>query len=389
MEASGGIRGRKRVSLPSPGQDEVVDLTVQLLVARCGVVFRRGFRLKAIGQRLYVQLSGLKVPLYLPFDADPADVQARAMALDAFLQEHPNGFSTEAWRDTCALERVSKGKKLPRARTRLELDEVLEKWRRLKLAEGVTPRTIERSYLMYFRRLNPRNPLSEESLLGAIERTPPRSATRRRLVASLRRLCVLCGGEWNATLLDPLQCSGQPMEHRPQPYFSDEEIEAILAPGSRITGSWRRVITLLAVYGLRPWEAWVAEPCQQRPDCVWVATGKINRHGVTKPRQVPPFHLEWRERFDVPGLWEVPLPRLNQRARAGARVNQSLRRAGVVPPDGPTAYGFRHAYARRLHSPRYRVTDAHAALFMGHTVAVHYKAYRDWLGGESPIDLYQ
>jgi hypothetical protein len=34
------------------------------------------------------------------------------------------------------------------------------------------------------------------------------------------------------------------------------------------------------------------------------------------------------------------------------------------------------------------VTDAHAALFMGHTVAAHHKAYRSWLGGEDPIGIY-
>lgn len=389
MEASGGIRGRKRVSLPSAGATEVVDLTVQLLVARCGAVFRRGFRLRAIGQRLYVQLSGLKVPLYLPFDADPAEVQARAMALDAFRADHPHGFSSEAWQEACALDRVrKKGKKAPRASSRLGLEEVVEKWQRLKRAEGVAPDTIERHYLSHLRRLDPKDPLGEESLLQVIERTAPRSPTRRRVVAFLRRLCALCGAEWNSALLDPLQRSGQAVEHRDQAFFSDEAIEAMLALEGGLSSPWRRVIALLAVYGLRPWEAWVAEPCQQRPNCVWVGAGKTNRHGTTRPRQVPPFHPEWLERFGLPDLWEAPLPSLSDRSRAGARVNQQLRRAGLLSKGEATAYGFRHAYARRLHSPRYRVTDAHAALFMGHTVAAHHKAYRSWLGGEDPLDLY-
>lgn len=221
-----------------------------------------------------------------------------------------------------------------------------------------------------------------------IEQTDPRSPTRRRVVAFLRRLCGLCGVEWNSALLDPLQNSGRSVEHRPQAFFSDAEIEAILAPGTPLSPSWRRVVTLLAVYGLRPWEAWIAEPCKVRSGCAWVPAGKTNRHGTTPPRQVPPFHPEWVERFALVELWNRPLPALNDPSRAGSRVNQQLRRSGLVTADGQTSYGFRHAYARRLHSPRYRVTDAHGSLFMGHTVAAHHKAYRNWLGGEDPIGIY-
>ena len=388
MEAFGGNPGQKRVNLPSPADAEVVELTVKLLAARCGAAFGRGFRLKAIGQRLYVQVSGRKIPLHLHFEADPITVQMRATQLRDFLRERKDAFDSEAWRDACAVERVRRGKDGPARPARLSLDEVVERWRRLKAAEGISEDSFERHYLVHLRRLNPRRPLSEESLLSAIEQTAPRSPTRRRLVPFLRRLCSLCGAEWNAALLDPLQGSGRPVEHRQQAFFDDEEIEAMLRPGAPLSAAWRRVVTLLAVYGLRPWEAWVAEPCRERPYCVWVPTGKTNRHGTTRPRQVPPFHPEWAERFGVETLWDVPLPPLASPSRAGARVNQYLRRLGVIGGEGQTSYGFRHAYARRLHSPRHRVTDAHASLFMGHTVAAHHKAYRSWLGGEDPIAIY-
>lgn len=363
----------------------MVDLSVQLLAAKSGEIFGKGFRLKAIGQRLYVQLSGLKVPLYLNFDSTPMDVVNRGLELRAFLQERGGTFDTGPWREVCKDSRVKKGK--PKE-TRLGLDEVVAKWHRLKAAEGVGAATFERHYLVHLRRLDPRHPLSEDSLLGVIERTDPRSPTRRRVVAFLRRLCALCGVNWNKALLDPLQNAGRAVQHRPQAFFTDAEIEAMLAPGTALNPSWRRVVASLAIYGLRPWEAWVAEPCGKRPGCAWVGSGKTNRHGTTPPRQAPPFHPEWLEGFGMAALWLEPLPGLGELSRAGARVNQQLRRCGLVAASGATSYGFRHAYARRLHSPRYRVTDAHASLFMGHTVAAHHKAYRGWLGGEDPIGLY-
>lgn len=388
MEASGGKRGQKRVNLPSEGEADVVSLTVQLLAARCGAVFGRGFRLRAIGQRLYVQVSGRKIPLHLHYESDPITVQNRATELRVFLGSCGETFDSEAWRDVCAIERASQGKKGSSRRARLTLDGVIEEWSRLKAAEGVSEDTIRRHYLVHLWRLDPQNPLSRASLLRVIERTPPRSPTRRRLVAFLRRLCLTCGVAWDAQLLDPLQGSGQPLGRRQQAFFKDEEIEAMLRPGGPLRAPWRRVITLLAIYGLRPWEAWVAEPCRVRSSCVWVPTGKTNRQGTTRPRQVPPFHPEWVERFDMQAQWSAPLPALSKRIQAGLRVNQRLQRLGLVTREGQSSYGFRHAYARRLHSPRYRVTDAHAALFMGHTVAVHSRSYREWLGGEDPIGIY-
>jgi len=391
MEASRGIRGQKRVNLPLAEGKEVIDLTVGVLSARCAGTFGKGFRLKAIGRRLYVQMSGRKVPLFLDFDAGPVDVQERALALMRFRHEHGPGFDADDWRDVCAEQRARTGKgsksKGKPQKSRLTLDEAAGVWQRFKRAQGVSDDTIERHYFTHMRRLDPRQPFGDASLLQVIEQTNPKGPSRRRVVAFLRRLCELCGQPWNSALLDPLQNAGMAVSHRPQAFFSDEEIVAIL--GSGLNGSWQRVVTLLAVYGLRPWEAWIAEPSKGRPDCVWIPAGKTNRHGTTPPRQVPPFHPRWVEEFRLAQLWSKPLPALSSQSQAGARVNQHLRRHGLISGEGQTSYGFRHAYARRLHSPHYRVTDAHASLFMGHTVAAHHKAYRNWLGGDDPIDLYQ
>lgn len=385
MEASGGKSGQKRVNVPSAEPPDVVDLTVQLLTARCGAVFGKGFRLRAVGRRLYVQIAGLKVPLHLSFEVGPLQVQSRAMELRDFLGKRDGQFDSEAWRAVCAVSRVREGK--PK-KPRLDLVSVETKWRRVKQAEGVSESTYKRHYASYLRRLDPIHPLSEESLMAVIESTDPRSPSRRRVMAFLRRLCALCGAEWNTALFEPLKGAASRIQHRPQPFFSDEEIEALLTREPRLRASWRRVFASMAIYGLRPWEAWIAEPCKIRSSCAWIGIGKTHSRGTTKPRQVPPFHAEWLKTFDMEELWKAPLPPLRARERAGGACNEQLERLARGGSRSLSSYGFRHAYARRLHSPRYRVTDTHAALFMGHTVVVHNQIYRAWLGGEDPIDLY-
>lgn len=385
MRSSAAKSGQKRVNVPSPAALDVVDLTVQLLTAKCGAAFGKGFRLRAVGKRLYVQISGLRIPLHLGYEAEPIAVQARAMELRDFLEKRGGQFDSEEWRAACSVTRVRGGKpKEPR----LDLEAVSTKWRRLKLAEGISEVTMRNHYETYLRRLDPRHPLSEESMLRVIEGIDPRSPSRRRAMAFLRRLCALCGVEWNSVLFEPLRGAASKIQHRPQAYFSDQDIEAMLGPSGPFPSRWRRMFALMAIYGLRPWEAWIAEPCKVRPGCVWIGIGKTNSKGTTKPRQVPPFHVEWLEAFDMERLWGTPPPRLRSLSKAGSIATQTLRRAASAGFTMSTSYGFRHAYARRLHSPRYRVTDTHAALFMGHTVVVHNQIYRAWLGGEDPIDLY-
>jgi integrase len=386
MAASGGKRGQKRASLPLPEGQQIIDLSVELLAARCAGSFGKGFRLKAIGRRLYVQLAGRKVPLYLDFDADPADVQERALTLLRFRHARGSGFDADDWRDEVGVKRARTGKAPGSIKKPLTLEEVIATWQRFKTAQGVGSSSFNRHYLIYMKKLDPVHPLGDDSLLGVIECTDPRRYVRRRVVIFLRQLCQLCGYPWNSTLLDPLQNAGAAVLHRPQPFFSDGEIVRLL--DMELRPGWRRVVTLLAVYGLRPWEAWVAEPSMARADCVWIPSGKTNRYGTTPPRQVPPFHPEWVERFQMPLLWRHPLPALKNQSKAGVNLNVYLRRKGWMPAEGQTSYGFRHAYARRLHSPRYRVTDAHAAFFMGHTVAVHSRVYSDWLGDSDPIGIY-
>lgn len=377
-------RGQKRVNLPLAEGADVVDLTVQLISARSGTTFGPGFRLRAIGRKLYVQMSGRKVPLYLAFDSEPAVVQARALELGAFVQEHGSAFPSEAWREACSATRARKGKP---QKARLRLETVIDSLKRMKLAQGASERTFELHYLPKLRQLDPKDPLGAESLLRVIEATKPFTQVRRRTIAMLRQACLLSGVAWNDLALDSLGQNGKAGRRSSQPFFTDEQIELLLLR-TPLSPPWRRMLALMAIYGLRPWEAWVAEPCPHRSDCVWIPIGKKATGGTTRPRQVPPFHPEWVHRFGVAELQAVdppPIPSLSDAARV---TNRQIRSRLAMGRGSPSAYGFRHAYARRLHSARYRVTDTHAALFMGHSVKTHYDVYRDWIGGDDPIALY-
>lgn len=178
---------------------------------------------------------------------------------------------------------------------------------------------------------------------------------------------------------------GKQVRHREQPFFTDAEIETIV--GNTTNPSWRRVFALMAVYGLRPWQAWIAEPSGQYAKCARIPIGKKNSKGQNPPRDVPPFHPHWCEQFRIERLWSTPLPALNELSQAGHRSTKQLQRYGFCQEQSQAstrkaAYGFRHAYARRIHTEAYRVTDTHGALFMGYTTDNHNKQYRRWIDGQ-------
>lgn len=378
MAATGGLSHQKRE--PNGNQ-----LALEYLRGQCGSLFRRGFQLVAHRQQLYVRTAGTKIPLRLDVTASWQQVQERCALLQGVLAEGP--YRADTWS-----ERL--GDEAPR-RT-VSRAALVELWRRRKLAEGCTAKTFHDSYGRYLLRLDERQPLSEASLLRAIETLPASSSRRRRVVAFFRQVAQASGAPWNGALLDPLQLLGRTLPKREVPFIEDEEIEALI-DHVRAQGHAKmwRVLACLAIYGLRPWEAWVARRAPGREECLLIPVGKKNPSGTNKPRIVPPFHREWIELFDLEQALQQPLPNVSRGHNAGALICRYLnggvdRPARGIPTLGRcTSYAFRHAYARRMHSPKYRVTDTHGALFMGHTVTVHNNAYRQWIqGSEDPLAAY-
>lgn len=358
-------------------------LALAYIQSQCGGLFRRGFSLVAHREKLYVRTAGTKVPLYLDLSAPWQEVQRRA----AELKDQLNGreFCPEEWRlRICGPAR--RGGAMSR-------DELEKFWRERKRAEGIKDETWRTGYAPAMARLDPRKPLSTPSLMNAISQTEPGSRNRYRVVSFYRQMTRAAGQEWNSALLDPLQMAGHRLEKRPTPLFADEEIEEIVI-GAREAGfgHWWRPLALLAIYGLRPWEAWCAEPSEHHSGCVWIPVGKKNGHGCNPPREVPPFHPHWLELFDMKRAWKQELPVLGIRGgrpSPGGTLNSYLRRRGLQHGTSKTVYGFRNAYARRIHSPQYRVTDGDGAVFMGHTIMVHNVVYRRWVAGyDDPIARY-
>ncbi len=365
---------------PSRDPDQ---LALEYLRSQCGALFRRGFQLVSHRRQLYVRAAGTKIPLRLDLAAGWQQVQGRCAQLQELLAQ--GGYDARAWDETTL------GPGIQAKSRALDREQVITLWRRRKLAEGCSEETFRNNYETYLRRLDERQPLHQDSVLRVIESLPSTSPRRRRLVRTLRQVAAVAQVPWNGALLDPLEGARKSLPRREIPYFTDGEIEAIvLGFRQRNQGPWWRVTATLAIYGLRPWELWVAVP-DGRPGCLLVPQGKKNSSGVNPPRTVPPFHPEWLELFDLKAAMKYPLPRRHASCSAGGMITTHLNRSGLLGDTSRqrSSYGFRHAYAHRMHSPRYRATDAHGAVFMGHTVPVHNRAYRQWIRGlEDPLEAY-
>ena len=251
-----------------------------------------------------------------------------------------------------------------------------------KQALGTSPQTL-RKYEPAMRMLDQRNPLSEESLVRAISSTTPGTQHRRMVANYFKFACELHGVEWTPRLVR-LSQKGQRIKRKEQPFFTDEQLEA--QAQVKLLPHWQKIHRLLMIYGLRPWEAFIAQPCKTHPGNVWIGEGKKVARGETKPRSVPPFHKRWFVQYDMAALMAEPNPptELDWKAFksiANQRVNQRFRGNGLYGMEA-SAYGFRNAYARRMHL-QYEIIQTHGALFMGHSLATHLSVYQEWIGASS------
>jgi hypothetical protein len=150
----------------------------------------------------------------------------------------------------------------------------------------------------------------------------------------------------------------------------------ILAAYAKIPNpSWRFVFGIMATYGLRNHEVFFSdysalEHPEQEPVVEVLDTTKTGHH------EVWPFYPDWVEHFS---LRQVQLPRVQTDLtrttlqRIGQRVTTQFRRYGI--PFSP--YDLRHAWAvRTIH---FGLPDTVAARMMGHSVAIHTRAYHRWI----------
>lgn len=133
---------------------------------------------------------------------------------------------------------------------------------------------------------------------------------------------------------------------------------------------WQVLYGLLAVYGLRPHEAFHLDlgKLREEPGICQVLEGKTG-HRLVWP--YPP--LWWRE-FGLDQAVSVPEISAPRNHRYGDAVSQFFRRAGIPF----RAYDLRHAWAVRT-SVEYGLEVDIAARMMGHSVTIHTRVYHQFV----------
>lgn len=191
--------------------------------------------------------------------------------------------------------------------------------------------------------------------------------TRRKLALAFGRLCDCAGLEHD---LRSLVGAYSPKRVEPRKIPDDTLIATIY--NQIVNPSWRYVYALMATYGLRNHEVFLADLSDY--PVLFVGRGKSNIE-----RYVYPLYPEWSE-------WckDFVLPNCNGNNRTlGERVTRQFSRYKI--PFSP--YNLRHAWARRSMQFGWDLTLA--AKQMGHSVKVHSDVYHAWLSQDVYEKAYQ
>lgn len=141
---------------------------------------------------------------------------------------------------------------------------------------------------------------------------------------------------------------------------------------------WQYVYGLMAAYGLRNHECFGLN-FEDFPIV------RVHKHTKTGSRAVKPLYPEWAEqwRLNEPsypkGLGLITDPREYGSARLGKVVTQFFREE-----IGWSAYNLRHCYARR--GAEFGIAPANMARLMGHTLFIHERTYKAWIGEKIYLD---
>ena len=219
-----------------------------------------------------------------------------------------------------------------------------------------------KDYRLLLLRLPQKEPLTAEILKETIlKETKPASRNRKAFCLAYRRLAEFAG-------IEGIDFRGLAAGYQAKAVSSadlptDEEIKKVREELQN--PAWRWVFSVMAVYGLRPHEAFHLDTSRlQEPPGVL----RVLPTTKTGERLVWPCPSSWWQEFQV---WEGSPPEIKTKNNneIGIRVGQQFKRLGV--PFVP--YALRHAYAIR--TAVLGVEVAIAAKWMGHSVTVHTKTY--------------
>lgn len=231
-----------------------------------------------------------------------------------------------------------------------------------KIKESTWAETWQRT----FDRLPQTEELTEGLILAIVLATEEHSRIRELTVQRMQKLSNYAGIE-----IDLAPYRG---DYEPQPRDIPAD-SLILEWRDRIPNQqWQWVYGMLAVFGLRPHEAFFCrfiDPLTLRVD-----------DGKTKARTSRAIPPDWAEDWN---LIQIDRPEVSGKAFRdyGQRCGLQFRRYGV-PFE---AYDLRHGFAVRA-SVVSRLPVSTAASLMGHSVATHTRVYHRWLSDSTNQEVY-
>jgi integrase len=228
----------------------------------------------------------------------------------------------------------------------------------------IQQRTWNNDWLMVFRQLPQDEPISIEALSTLAESKAPDTAIRRKVCEKLQHLANFANLPID---LGPLKGHYGPNATKARVIPSDAEIAEYR---DRVAPDYRWIYSIIAAYGLRPYEAFF---CEFRSDGLFVPAGKTGQSRII-PK---PFYPEWETAW---GLRDRHLPPINyqhkySRGKLGSYLAGQFARMSIPF----TPYALRHAFALRISVAKWQLPIKTASMIMGHTPDVHWKIYNRWI----------
>lgn len=232
-------------------------------------------------------------------------------------------------------------------------------------------------YYCYLQRLPMAEKLTTEAVITALSYYSPSSRSRQVAAAVLDKFAKWCG-----VTCDLKDYRGN---YNPSNILriipSDAEIVAAVSAVPNL--KWRRVLALMAVYGLRNHECW---GCSLE----WVEVpnfGEILRcsvqGGKTGSRSALPLPPDWVELWGLGDDQPLPVLKVRSNEQYGEKSSSAIREYGIgFPP-----YSLRHSYALRG-TVRYKLPIPVMASMMGHSPELHLRIYNKHLTADQSLAAY-
>lgn len=238
-----------------------------------------------------------------------------------------------------------------------------------------------KNYRLLFNRLPQDELLTIELLRSTIlSETQPGSRSRKGFAIAFRRLADFAG--LDPSVLKELSKLGKGYTSKsvePRSLPRDEEIvdlwESVKNP------AWQWVISILAIYGLRPHEIFRirTDKIDEDPPIL-----EVEEETKTGWRIVYP---SYGKGWDMMTPHIVKYPNIETEGKnnnqLGNKVSQEFRELKIPFPP----YNLRHAYAQRMYKQGF--SDTFIARSMGHSVAVQRSVYRAWWDQDTYDDEYR